>query len=465
MVMEDSRITQPASAAPTAAMSTQAITEGLETGGQQQQQPSSEGGSDIASGSSQPHQIPASLSAPRLSPSGSPPAQTAHTAASSAPSSPPMTAMATANISLQVREATPSNEADDADDESSFPFSPLAATGVTASGRMLQQRYPHVARRERSYSTASPVSNPYMATPSSSSAAIGPASNLLLDMEPKIKRRSISTIGPLDSISPPSKTLRSGEMEDLQHLKTGGLVATKPPLSSASHHLHHRRHHHHHPHHRHRFGNGQHQQQVQHQQSLPRYPYVDPSITAMVGSKRSSSASGAGYRCHHMIAEENNDDSAKRPGEAGGGGGDPEASEAAASFSGDESYGKVQRAHSNPEVEACPVCTARKECEILLKRTYSKVRRGTENSTTYAYRRHQTRQTQDYDLRTLIMPLLRNDHVLISPPFSAPRGRGSGRIRTSADLEQGKACILFVSLSVFIPSPRNASPGAERNFS
>jgi len=34
----------------------------------------------------------------------------------------------------------------------------------------------------------------------------------------------------------------------------------------------------------------------------------------------------------------------------------------------------VQRTQSNPEMECCPVCLARKECEILLKRTYSKVK-------------------------------------------------------------------------------------------
>jgi hypothetical protein len=35
----------------------------------------------------------------------------------------------------------------------------------------------------------------------------------------------------------------------------------------------------------------------------------------------------------------------------------------------------VQRTQSNPEMEYCPVCLARKECEILLKRTYSKVKK------------------------------------------------------------------------------------------
>ena len=37
-----------------------------------------------------------------------------------------------------------------------------------------------------------------------------------------------------------------------------------------------------------------------------------------------------------------------------------------------QSSAVVQRTQSNPEMELCPVCLARKECEILLKRTYSK---------------------------------------------------------------------------------------------
>ena len=36
----------------------------------------------------------------------------------------------------------------------------------------------------------------------------------------------------------------------------------------------------------------------------------------------------------------------------------------------------AERTQSNPEIDYCPVCLARKECEILLKRTYS--RRNTE---------------------------------------------------------------------------------------
>ena len=54
-------------------------------------------------------------------------------------------------------------------------------------------------------------------------------------------------------------------------------------------------------------------------------------------------------KCHHLLS----DDEPKQPLQQ------PQA---------------VQRTHSNPEMELCPVCLARKECEILLKRTYSKVK-------------------------------------------------------------------------------------------
>ena len=51
------------------------------------------------------------------------------------------------------------------------------------------------------------------------------------------------------------------------------------------------------------------------------------------------------YKCHHLLSEESH-----------------------------WTQQAVQRTQSNPEMmELCPVCLARKECEILLKRTYSKV--------------------------------------------------------------------------------------------
>ena len=52
-----------------------------------------------------------------------------------------------------------------------------------------------------------------------------------------------------------------------------------------------------------------------------------------------------GSRCHHLISEEGD-------------------------TSTDHPHGVV-RTRSNPEMECCPLCLARKECEILVKRTYS----------------------------------------------------------------------------------------------
>ena len=64
-----------------------------------------------------------------------------------------------------------------------------------------------------------------------------------------------------------------------------------------------------------------------------------------------------GTRCHHLIAEEG--DSPFQP-------------TALSSATGtlDHPHGVV-RTRSNPEMECCPLCLARKECEILVKRTYS----------------------------------------------------------------------------------------------
>ena len=58
-----------------------------------------------------------------------------------------------------------------------------------------------------------------------------------------------------------------------------------------------------------------------------------------------------GTRCHHLIAEEG------------------ESASSSGTLS-DHPHGVV-RTRSNPEMECCPLCLARKECEILVKRTYS----------------------------------------------------------------------------------------------
>ena len=75
------------------------------------------------------------------------------------------------------------------------------------------------------------------------------------------------------------------------------------------------------------------------------------AAAASAAANAEGGGGGSRRRCHHMIAEE---------GASGGGGGTG-------------SPHVVQRTQSNPEMECCPVCLARKECEILLKRTYSKV--------------------------------------------------------------------------------------------
>ena len=65
------------------------------------------------------------------------------------------------------------------------------------------------------------------------------------------------------------------------------------------------------------------------------------------------------YKCPHLLSSDENDPSHRWT---------------AASASQHSAGGQaVQRTNSNPEMELCPVCMARKECEILLKRTWSKV--------------------------------------------------------------------------------------------
>lgn len=403
---------------------------------------------------------------------------------------------ATHGISLHVREATPSkddledeleddlDEDIDADDESStFSFSTpsmMAPKGLASySGTSaLGIRWP----RDRSHST---VSNSYISSsnipspgssPSSSTVAavvqsrpdaiaqqqegsVSPpppeqtSSSAVLPMptvnlphhldlliEPAVKRRSerrsVSTIGPL-SISPPTKTPRSGELEDL-NLRSGSsqyygygshghyhshyshrpssafvdnYTYTKPPIagSTSSTATTNPRESRHYSMSSHRHGGGggggvgSGSQSVRFRTGAEdrnlRYPYNDLiAASSVVGgggvsdrprrtgsvlgipSTRDSSTSGGnppeGFRCHHMIAEENHDpawsgvgDNPDAAAAGGGGAGVPSPSSSI-------SQHVVQRTQSNPEMECCPVCLARNQCEILLKRTYSKVNRG-----------------------------------------------------------------------------------------
>ncbi len=337
------------------------------------------------------------------------------TASSSSPSPPSAN-----NISLRVREATPADEEEDeesvkgrnrqhdeddadADDESSYPPSsrhslsqeggslllPRHSSSLSSSSMRLPFPH-HVPRRERSHSTV------ISAFPSASSPT-GSSSNLhhLLDpssdlSEPsnKLKRRTKSTCGPI-SVSPPGKSARSERLAVPSGLDASETISNKPPIVGGGVRLRESRYHghHHHPHggsvgrHHHyhlsphvRFSNIEGKlPQVELLGSDGNTVLVSASSAAAVAAAAMPPSSSGGKRagrCHHMIVEE-----AGGGGANGGGGG----------TSGNGSPHVVQRTQSNPEMEYCPVCLARKECEILLKRTYSKVVKKSQNVAWYAY--------------------------------------------------------------------------------
>ena len=170
------------------------------------------------------------------------------------------------------------------------------------------------ARRERSLSS---VVSPYALSLSrgcthhqrSSSAAV-----LDLDyssFEAKAKRRSLSTCGgDSNSVSPPAKAAKS--------LASDEETTTAYTTSSSS--------------------------------TTSSRPISRTTKLASTSASKASvrfDESKPPSKCHHLLS----DDEPPQPPQ-------PQA---------------VQRTHSNPEMELCPVCLARKECEILLKRTYSKV--------------------------------------------------------------------------------------------
>ena len=363
--------------------------------------------------------------------------------------------------SLRVREATPSKDdleddlrpptSDDeddeaeaeADDESSCVSVPRVSTARFSPSNTRPSR-------ERRHST---VINPYpMLAPHHSgvpgvagsrvpgdpvvpmASAIPPHLDLTIGGEQSIKRRSKSTTGPL-SISPPTKALRSGELEDLplrpyhylqhyhhHHNRPSSTYVdpssspqpnfyAKPPLSGLSYSPRDpaaTRHHsvsgaHHRPSPsalRFRgddYGTGRVGADAS-SSSLLRYPYSNliaptgivrstvpavplggpgsvpgtvPGTVPGAGAGVGGGGGGRVYRqCPHKIAEENHDPAKweKNGGgkEAEGGGLDGQQQQVGVAL-------MVQRTHSNPEMECCPLCMARNQCEILVRRTYSKV--------------------------------------------------------------------------------------------
>lgn len=253
------------------------------------------------------------------------------------------------NISLHVREPTPARNEDDSDDDADDE----------SSLSQPRKHYPYIPRRERSHST---VTNPIIL-----------ASQLESISEPKIKRRSVSTCGPL-SISPPTKTLRSDD--DSMNVAHADLTppistppptsitptssATKPPIIGGVRLRESRQHPRLSPHVR--FSN------IEDRAGQFRYPYLEAGLHStnasplLLGSGVTGYKRGSG-RCHHLSVDvddaKNLNTVTVRP---------------SASRVGDKAPPHiVQRTQSNPEMDSCPVCLARKECEILLKRTYSKV--------------------------------------------------------------------------------------------
>lgn len=305
-------------------------------------------------------------------------------------------------ISLQVREPTPAEEdeddilgnndniddEDDEEDDDEEEETPVVRrrrrvieeddddeddVSKPSSSSLGLRFSQHVPRWERRHSN---ITNPYLTSSHldiTSTVSGSPPTGLTFgspgrNSSPettKIKRRSISTCGPL-SVSPPTKSLKAETIDPSLLLmppeETTGAISiskeinTKPPKASGSgvrrHGIHHHVHgHHHHSHHHHHHRPASVRFPASYLEDrlagvVSRYPYVEMPTGSELFRRDSS-----GTRCHHMDKKDNN----------------------SGATSTTDSPHMVQRTQSNPEMEYCPVCLARKECEILLKRTYSKV--------------------------------------------------------------------------------------------
>ena len=177
-------------------------------------------------------------------------------------------------------------------------------------------------------------------------------------IEMKAKRRSVSTGGHL-SVSPPSKTLKSdGVRAQEDHALSVGLspgMSEKPPVGfytiAGSSRLRDR------------------EFRMAKSGVHVRFSSIDDRITQKSGGDSPA-------RCHHLAAAPVKQAPAAAPAAADSEGGDlsqPEQKQQQRIWFSPTGPQAVQRTQSNPEMEYCPVCLARKECEILLKRTYSKV--------------------------------------------------------------------------------------------
>lgn len=138
---------------------------------------------------------------------------------------------------------------------------------------------------------------------------------------------------PPSSLIPPEEVVDAQTVAHRHHHHHVNRHQNKPPVASGI-----RREHRHHSH-------RQQQQQQQDKVQSGGLRFDSAGVGGDVAVKRGSSIT----RCSHMMLQV--DDGSGNS----------------------KSQHVVQRTQSNPEMECCPVCLARKECEILLKRTYSKV--------------------------------------------------------------------------------------------
>ena len=217
---------------------------------------------------------------------------------------------------------------------------------------------PPPSRRERSLSTV--MTSPCL-TQEASQTTITPASSptptTSNNVETKSKRRSISTGGHL-SVSPPSKTLKSDVIRMSEDNLSPSIclspnsvgMSEKPPVGfytiAGSSRLRDRE-----------FRMGKSGVHV-------RFSSIDDRIIPK------NDVQNAPARCHHLAAAAASQAAVAQLVEEGVE--TPQQQQQRIWFSPTPPQ-TVQRTQSNPEMECCPVCLARKECEILLKRTYSKV--------------------------------------------------------------------------------------------
>lgn len=234
--------------------------------------------------------------------------------------------LSSSSSSSPIIVATPTSINPDATESirlvtSSMPLRPA----LTASRTWSSSHHRQLNRRERSLSS---VASPYFLTSRGQHQRSTSAAALDLDqyLDAKAKRRSLSTndqkAGP-----PAAAAMNQAEavLEDCSEEQQQEKVAVASSASS-------------------------------YHKSSSRSSLAKTSSCFSPSVRFEDTSSMLPSKCHHLLSDETDRWNAQQQ--------QPQTAASTAT---------VQRTHSNPEMELCPVCLARKECEILLKRTYSKV--------------------------------------------------------------------------------------------